>query len=128
MNGYWKLTINLFVKKADGSLRLCVDYRGLNKITRKNRYPLPLIQESLDDTRLLDHRTGRRTSARRSRTPQDAPHATPSSSPDKNRPNRSIIVTGRLENLFHLFLHRCATVGMYSTGKTQDLTVASCLP
>lgn len=38
----------LFVKKSDGSLRLCVDYRGLNKITIKNRYPLPLIQESLD--------------------------------------------------------------------------------
>ena len=38
----------LFVKKSDGSLRLCVDYRGLNRITRKNRYPLPLIQESLD--------------------------------------------------------------------------------
>ena len=35
----------LFVKKADGSLRLCVDYRGLNKITIKNRYPLPLIGE-----------------------------------------------------------------------------------
>ncbi len=33
----------LFVKKKDGSLRLCVDYRGLNKITKKNRYPLPLI-------------------------------------------------------------------------------------
>ena len=38
----------LFVKKADGSLRLCVDYRGLNKTIRKNRYPLPPIQESLD--------------------------------------------------------------------------------
>ena len=38
----------LFVKKADGSLRLCVDYRGLNKITKKNRYPLPLIGEMLD--------------------------------------------------------------------------------
>jgi hypothetical protein len=38
----------LFVKKKDGSLRLCVDYRGLNKITLKNRYPLPLIPESLD--------------------------------------------------------------------------------
>ena len=38
----------LFVKKADGSLRLCVDYRGLNKITTKNRYPLPLIGEMLD--------------------------------------------------------------------------------
>ena len=37
----------LFVKKGDGSLRLCVDYRGLNEITIKNRYPLPLIQETL---------------------------------------------------------------------------------
>jgi hypothetical protein len=37
----------LFVKKADGSLRLCNDYRGLNEITIKNRYPLPLIQEIL---------------------------------------------------------------------------------
>jgi hypothetical protein len=38
----------LFVKKKDGSLRLCVDYRGLNKITVKNRHPLPLITESLE--------------------------------------------------------------------------------
>jgi transposase InsO family protein len=37
----------LFVKKPDGSLRLCVDYRGLNEITVKDRYPLPLIQETL---------------------------------------------------------------------------------
>lgn len=38
----------MFVKKSDGSLRLCVDYRGLNAITVKNRYPLPLISEALD--------------------------------------------------------------------------------
>ena len=38
----------LFVKKKDGTLRLCVDYRGLNKITIKNRYPLPLIPEAID--------------------------------------------------------------------------------
>jgi len=38
----------LFAKKKDGSLRLCVDFRGLNKITRKNRYPLPLIGDLLD--------------------------------------------------------------------------------
>lgn len=38
----------LFVKKKDGSLRLCVDYRALNKVTVKNRYPIPLISELLD--------------------------------------------------------------------------------
>ena len=37
-----------FDKKPDGSLRLCVDYRGLNNLTIKNRYPLPLVGESLD--------------------------------------------------------------------------------
>jgi hypothetical protein len=41
----------LFVKKKDGSLRLCVDYRGLNKITKKIRYPLPLISGLLDRLR-----------------------------------------------------------------------------
>jgi hypothetical protein len=38
----------LFVPKKDGGLRLCVDYRALNKVTLKNRYPLPLINEALD--------------------------------------------------------------------------------
>jgi len=35
----------LFVLKPDGTLRLCVDYRGLNKITIKNKYLLPLMSE-----------------------------------------------------------------------------------
>jgi hypothetical protein len=38
----------LFVKKKGGGLRLCVDYRALNRITIKNRYPLPLIGKALD--------------------------------------------------------------------------------
>src|SRR6266481_1215449 len=38
----------LFIKKKDGSLRLCVDFRGINRITKKDRYPLPLISDLLD--------------------------------------------------------------------------------
>ncbi|KAG5726085.1 hypothetical protein E4T56_gene1635 [Termitomyces sp. T112] len=38
----------LFAKKKDGSLRLCVNYRGLNKVTKKNWYPLPLIGDLVD--------------------------------------------------------------------------------
>lgn len=38
----------LFVRKKDGSLRMCVDYRRLNAITKKNRTPLPRIEELLD--------------------------------------------------------------------------------
>ncbi|TID16590.1 hypothetical protein E6O75_ATG11708 [Venturia nashicola] len=38
----------LFVPKKGGDLRLCVDYRGLNKVTIKNRHALPLISELLD--------------------------------------------------------------------------------
>ena len=38
----------LFVKKKEGDLRLCVDYRALNKQTVKNVYPLPRIDELLD--------------------------------------------------------------------------------
>src|SRR5208282_5701230 len=37
----------LFVKKPNGGLRFCIDYRKLNSLTRKDRYPLPLIDETL---------------------------------------------------------------------------------
>ena len=38
----------LFVKNKDGTLRLCIDYRQLNKVTIKNKYPLPWIDDLFD--------------------------------------------------------------------------------
>jgi len=38
----------MFVKKKNGKLRLCADYRALNEVTKKDRHPLPLISEALD--------------------------------------------------------------------------------
>ena len=38
----------LFVKKKDGTLRLCIDYRQVNKLTVKNKYPLPRIDDLFD--------------------------------------------------------------------------------
>ena len=41
----------LFSKKNDKTLRLCIDYRQLNKVTIKNRYPLPRIDDLFDHLR-----------------------------------------------------------------------------
>src|SRR5438876_12315706 len=38
----------LFAPKKDSKLRLCIDYKGLNKVTQKNQYLIPLINEILD--------------------------------------------------------------------------------
>ncbi|KAJ4971817.1 hypothetical protein NE237_004916 [Protea cynaroides] len=43
----WRAPV-LFVKKKDGSVRLCIDYQELNKLTIKNRYPLPQIDDLFD--------------------------------------------------------------------------------
>ena len=54
----------LFAKKKDKTLRLCIDYRQLNRVTIKNRYPLPRIDDLFDPLRgarvysKIDLRTG----------------------------------------------------------------------
>jgi hypothetical protein len=46
----WRAPI-LFVNKKDGSRRMCVDYRSLNEVTIKNKYPLPQIEDLFDQMR-----------------------------------------------------------------------------
>jgi hypothetical protein len=41
----------LFVEKKDGTKRMCVDYRSLNEVTIKNKYPLPRIEDLFDKLR-----------------------------------------------------------------------------
>ena len=54
----------LFTKKKDKTLILCIDYKQLNRVTIKNRYPLPRIDDLFDQLRgarvypKIDHRTG----------------------------------------------------------------------
>jgi len=41
----------LFVKKKDGTFRMCIDYKKLNKLTIKKKYPLPHIDDLFDQVR-----------------------------------------------------------------------------
>jgi hypothetical protein len=44
-------TLVLFVNKKDDSRRMCVNYRNLNEVTIKNKYPLPRIEDLFDQMR-----------------------------------------------------------------------------
>ena len=43
----------LFVKKRDGSFTMCIDYRQLNKVTIKNKHPLPRIDDLFDQYKVI---------------------------------------------------------------------------
>jgi hypothetical protein len=44
----------IFFRKADGSLRLCIDYIGMSEVTRKDDYPLPHVSVTLDDLKVFE--------------------------------------------------------------------------
>jgi hypothetical protein len=44
---HWGATV-LFMNKKDGTLSLCIDFRKLNKVTIKNKYPFPRINDLFD--------------------------------------------------------------------------------
>ena len=43
-----RASFSVLVRKSDGRVRWCVDYRALNKVTKKDVYPLPLVEECMD--------------------------------------------------------------------------------
>ena len=47
--------LKFFVKKKDGSLRMCIDYRQLNKVIIKNKYPIPMVDELFDQLQGASH-------------------------------------------------------------------------
>ncbi|CAH9111660.1 unnamed protein product [Cuscuta europaea] len=75
----------LFVKKKDGTLRMCIDYRHLNKVTIKNRYPLPRIDDLFDQLRgatvfsKIDLRSGYHQLKIKAQQAQITAHRVPSS-------------------------------------------------
>ena len=54
----------IFIEKKDGTMRMCVDYRSLNEVIIKNKYPLPRIEDLFDQLRgakvfsMIDLRSG----------------------------------------------------------------------
>jgi len=50
-NSSWASPVCLVKKKKDGTFRLCIDYRGVNAVSKKDAYPIPDIQDALDNLR-----------------------------------------------------------------------------
>ena len=49
------VSLVLHVKKKDGSLRMCIDYRQFNKVTIKNKYPMHMIDDLFDQLQRASH-------------------------------------------------------------------------
>jgi hypothetical protein len=112
----------LLVRKFDGSLRLCIDYRGLNEVTRKDAYPLPRVDDTLDELKdaILYTHLDLASSFKQVQVRKQGIHKTAFQTPDKlimewvAMPfalcNAPTTFQPMLNNIFREFLHKFVPV------------------